>query len=127
MSKYSIEEIVERMDEAFNRGDVDAVLDFYEDEAVVVLEPGRVVQGRDKLREAFQFVFGLQPVVRQIKTNVIEANDLALFTSRWTFTGKLADGTLFTREAVATTIFRKQSDGQWRCAIDNPYGPAVLD
>jgi len=126
MSKHSIEEIVERMDEAFNRGDVDAVLDFYEDEAVVILEPGRVAQGKDKLREAFQFAFSLQPIARQIKTHVIEADDLALFTSRWTFTGKLPDGTPFTREAVATTVFRKQADGEWRCAIDNPYGPAVL-
>src|ERR1043165_3141609 len=84
MSKHSIEEIVERMDEAFNRGDVDAVLDFYEDEAVVILEPGRVAQGKDKLREAFQFVFSLQPVARQIKTHVIEADDLPplFFSSR---------------------------------------------
>jgi len=115
------------MDEAFNRGDVEAVLDFYEDGAVVVLEPGRVVQGKERLREAFRFVLSLQPVARQIKTHVIEADGIALFTSRWTFTGKLPDGTSFTREAIATTVFRKQPDGAWKCAIDNPYGPAVLD
>ena len=127
MSKHSIEDLVEQMDAAFNRGDLGAVLDCYEDEAVVVLEPGRVVQGRERLREAFQFVLGLQGTARQLKTNVIEAGDLALFTSRWTFTGKLPDGTPFTREAVATTVFRKQADDTWRCAIDNPHGPAVLD
>lgn len=127
MSKQSIEEIVERMDEAFNRGDVEAVLEYYEDAAVVVLEPGMVTQGKEQLREAFRFLFSLQPVARQLKTHVIEAHDLALFTSRWTLTGQLPNGTPFTREAIATTIFRKQADGAWRCAIDNPYGPAVLD
>jgi ketosteroid isomerase-like protein len=45
-------------------------------------------------------------LARQIKTNVVEAGDLALFTSRWTFTGKLPDGLPFSREAVATTVFR---------------------
>ena len=127
MPEHSIAEMVEKMDEAFNRGDIEAVLDFYEDEATVVLEPGRIVQGKERLREAFQFILGLQGVARQIKTNVIEASDIALFTSRWIFTGKTPDGAPFSREAVATTVFRKQADQTWRCAIDNPYGPAVLD
>jgi ketosteroid isomerase-like protein len=60
MSKHDIEEIVEKMDEAFNRGDVEAVLGFYEDGAVVVLEPGRVGRGKERLCEAFQFVMSLQ-------------------------------------------------------------------
>lgn len=127
MAKQSVEEIVEKMDEAFNRGDVEAVLDFYEDEAVVVLEPGRIAQGKERLREALQFVLSLQGVARQVKTNVIEAGDLALFTSRWIFTGQLPDGTPFSREAIATTVFRRHGDGTWRCAIDNPHGPAILD
>jgi ketosteroid isomerase-like protein len=127
MSKHSLEETVEMLDEAFNRGDIEAVLAFYEDEAVVVVEPGRLARGKVAIRAAFEFVFSLQGMAKQIKTNVVESGDLALFLSKWTFTGTLPDGTPFTRESTATCVFRKNSGGEWRCLIDNSYGTAVLD
>lgn len=127
MSEHGLEETVSLMDEAFNRGDLEAVLQFYDDEAAVVLEPRRTVKGKAALRAAFEAVFALQGIARQIKTHVIESGDTALFISRWNFSGKTPDGTSFSREAVATSVFRRQPDGGWRCVIDNPYGPAVLD
>lgn len=127
MSNRSLEETVLEMDEAFNRGDIEAVLNFYDDEAVVVLEPGRVVRGKAALRAAFESIFSLQGVARQIKTHVIETGDIALFISRWNFSGKTPDGAAFSRESIATSVFRRQPDGGWRCVIDNPNGPAVLD
>jgi len=36
MSKHSLEDTVEQMDEAFNRGDIQAILDFYEDKAIII-------------------------------------------------------------------------------------------
>ncbi len=127
MSKHTLEEMVLEMDEAFNRGDIEAVLDFYDDEAVVVLEPGRVVKGKAALRASFEAVLAFQGVARQIKTHVIETGDTALFISHWNFSGKTRDGTSFSRDATATSVFRRQTNGLWRCVIDNPYGPAVLD
>ncbi|HEY0428868.1 MAG TPA: nuclear transport factor 2 family protein [Pyrinomonadaceae bacterium] len=127
MSKYSLEETVEKLDEAFNRGDVEAVLEFYEDDAVVMIEPGRLARGKDEIRPAFEFIFGLQGTAKQIKTSVIESGELALFLSKWTFSGTLPGGTSFTRESTATCVFRKSADGRWRCVIDNSYGVAVLD
>ncbi|HEX8090828.1 MAG TPA: DUF4440 domain-containing protein [Blastocatellia bacterium] len=126
MVKRGLEETVEEIDEAFNRGDIEAVLDFYEDGAAVVLEPGRLAHGKDEIRRAFQGLLALDGIAKQIKTNVIEAGDIALFTSKWSFSGKAPDGTPFTRESFATAVFRKQTDGKWRCVIDNSYGPAVL-
>lgn len=127
MSKHPVEETVEKMDEAFNRGDIEAVLDCYEDEAVMVLEPGRLVQGKAAMREAFRAILGFEGVATQIKTNVIEAGGIALFTSKWNFTGKTPDRTPFSRDSVATSVFRKQADGKWRCIVDNSYGPAILE
>ena len=127
MANNTPEEAVEKVDEALNRGDIEAILDFYEDGAVMVAEPGRVVRGKANMRETFEAILGLKGVARQLKTYVIEAGDLALFTSRWSFSGKAPDGTPFLRESIATAVFRKQSDGEWRCVIDNSYGPAVLE
>ena len=43
-------EAVELLDEAFNRGEIEAVLDFYEAEAVMVAEPGRLATGKTEIR-----------------------------------------------------------------------------
>jgi ketosteroid isomerase-like protein len=127
MANNTPEEAVERVDEAFNRRDIEAILDFYEEGAAIVAEPGRIVQGKANIRQTFEAILGLEGVARQLKTNVIEAGDLALFTSRWSFSGTAPDGTPFSRESIATAVFRKQSDGAWKCVIDNSYGPAVLE
>ncbi|HEX9960887.1 MAG TPA: SgcJ/EcaC family oxidoreductase [Pyrinomonadaceae bacterium] len=127
MSPQSIEETVRKLDEAFNRRDIEAVLDFYEEDSVVVLEPNRLARGKAEIRAAFEWVFKLEGEAKQIKTNVIETGDVALFISKWTFSGKAPGGMAFMRESIAVSVFRRQADGKWRCVIDNSYGPAVLD
>jgi uncharacterized protein (TIGR02246 family) len=123
----TLEETVEKLDEAFNRRDIEAVLEFYEDDAVLVAEPNRIVQGKAAIRQTFEFVFTLNGTAKQVKTQTIESGELALFLSKWTFSGTLPDGTAFTRDANATCVFRKSANGAWRCVIDNSYGIAVLD
>src|SRR5918911_327402 len=120
-------EAVELLDEAFNRADLEAVLSFYEDGATMVIEPGRLANGKTELRSAYEWIFSnIKGVARQEKTHVIESGDLALFTSRWYFSGTMADGTPFLREAYASVILRRQTDGSWRVVVDNSWGPAVL-
>lgn len=120
-------ETVEMLDEAFNRGDLEAVLEFYEEGAAVVLEPGRVVTGKAELRRAYEWILSnVRGVARQEKTHVIEAGDVALFTSKWSYTGKTADGADVSRESYASVILRKQKNGEWRIVVDNSWGPAVL-
>ncbi|HEX8368403.1 MAG TPA: hypothetical protein VF604_07660 [Pyrinomonadaceae bacterium] len=44
MSKQTLVETVRKLDEAFNRRDIEAVMDFYEEDSVAVLEPDRLVR-----------------------------------------------------------------------------------
>jgi uncharacterized protein (TIGR02246 family) len=126
MIATSPEHAVELMDRAFNDGDIDAVLNLYEDFAVVVTEPGKTARGTDELRRFFKAVVASGASARQIKTHVIEADDLALFLSRWTLTSGTGDGDVSSRQFVATTVFRKQPTGGWKAIIDNSLGPLVL-
>ena len=73
---------VELLDRAFNEGDLDAVLTFYEAAAVVVTEPGKLARGREELRNFFDRVMRAGASAKQLKTHVIEADGLALFLSR---------------------------------------------
>jgi len=122
----SVHEAVEELDAAFNRGDLEAILDFYEDEAVMVVEPGRLARGKGELRRIYEEVLRWKGIARQEKTHVIEVGDIALFTSKWSFSATTRNGETISRESIATCVFRKDADGKWRLVIDNSYGPAVL-
>ncbi|MGA8727403.1 MAG: nuclear transport factor 2 family protein [Terracidiphilus sp.] len=123
----SLEHTVELLDRAFNEGDLDAVLSFYEDAAVVVTEPSRLARGCSELREFFESTIKSGLLAKQIKTRVIEADGVALFLSRWTLTSSESNVEMAPRAFFATTVFRKQPDGIWKALIDNPFGPLVLD
>jgi uncharacterized protein (TIGR02246 family) len=120
-------EAVHELDIAFNQGDLDATLSFYEDDASIVIEPGKpVIQGKAALREAFTRALALKGTATQLKTNVIESGDLALFTSKWVFDWVSTEGISMRRESIATTVFRKTKTEEWLIVIDNSFGPAVL-
>ena len=120
-------ETVELLDEAFNRSDIEAVLDFYEEDAVIVAEPNRLATGKAEIRATYEWIFAnIKGTATQAKTHVIETGDIALFTSKWSYTGTSGDGTPVSRESYASVILRKQTDGRWRIVVDNSWGPAVL-
>jgi uncharacterized protein (TIGR02246 family) len=122
----SPEQAVEMVDKAFNQGDLESVLDFYEDRAVVVTEPGKLARGKEELRRFFKQVMASRPSARQLKTHVIEADGIALFLSRWTLASDSSGKASTPMRFVATTVFRKQPNGQWKALIDNSLGPLVL-
>jgi ketosteroid isomerase-like protein len=123
MIARSPEEAVELLDRAFNEADVEAILAFYEDAAVVVTEPGHLARGSAELRNFFERIVGSGSSVKQLKTFTLEADGIALFLSRWSI-HRANEGAA--RTFVATTVLRKQPDGGWRALIDNAFGPSVL-
>jgi ketosteroid isomerase-like protein len=123
MIARSPQEAIELLDSAFNEGDVETILAFYEDAAVVVTEPGQVARGSAELREFFRRIVRSGSQVRQLKTYTLEADGIALFLSRWSLQGG-NEGT--PRTFIAATVLRRQPDGGWRALIDNAFGPSVL-
>lgn len=116
---------IELIDRAFQEADVDTLVSLYDDAAVLIsteLAPGREIRGKQDLRDFYSRV--LQPgafSVAQIKTHVVEADGIALFTSLWSLS---REGTQ-TKNFIATVVFRQQPDGGWKDLIDS--SPAVLD
>lgn len=120
-------ETVELLDEAFNRRDIKAVLDFYEDDAVMVIEPNRLATGKAEIQATYEWIFAnIKGTATQEKTHVIETGDIALFTSKWNFTGVMSNGDSASRESYASVILRRQAGGGWRIVVDNGWGYAVL-
>ena len=120
-------EAVELLDEAFNRGDINTVLDCYEDEAVMVAEPGRLATGKTEIRAVYEWILAnIKGIAKQEKTHIIEAGDIALFTSKWNFSGTSLNGDTVSRESYASVVLRKNRNGEWRVVVDNSWGHAVL-
>jgi uncharacterized protein (TIGR02246 family) len=118
---------VQRVDEAFNRGDLEGLLELYEDDAVMVYRPGAILRGKAELRDSFRTLLSLKTTARQEKFLVLEAGDLAMVTSRWTIKGITPDGKVIARGGCGSTTLRRQAGGGWRVAIANSWGEAVLD
>ncbi|MGO9337479.1 MAG: YybH family protein [Terracidiphilus sp.] len=120
-------QVVELLDRAFNEGDLANVLSFYDDEAVVVTEPGKLARGAEELRSFFRQAMQSGSSAKQIKTQVIEADGVALFLSRWILHAKSSGPGVASRTFTATTVFRKQPGGERKILIDNPFGPLILE
>lgn len=116
------EHAIELLDNAFNSGDLETVLRYYEEFAVVLPQPGVEARGLEELRKLYGSFMKPGTTAKQIKTHVVQADGVALFTSRWSLTV----GHESPQEFIATTVFRQQSDGGWKALIDNAQGPLVL-
>ena len=127
MTAHSPEHAIELLDKAFNEADVKSVLSLYDDAAVLIdatataLQPGKEARGKEALRSLYARILKPGAIsVEQLKTHVVEADGIALFTSRWRLGVQGAPPQTF----IATVVLRRQPDGSWKNLIDS--SPSVL-
>jgi ketosteroid isomerase-like protein len=118
---------VRMADEAFNRGDIDGMLVFYEEGATMLFGPDEILAGKAALRRALGHLSAMKLNAQHEKSHVIETGDLALWISKWSVSGTAPDGSPIHRSGNGSAVLRKGSDGGWRVAIENPWCAALLD
>jgi uncharacterized protein (TIGR02246 family) len=123
MAVQTPEEAVRAMVDAFNGGDLDAFMAFYESGATLVPQPGEVASGAAAIREAMGGFLALKGRMEiEPELTVIQAGDVALVSGSWTLTGTGPDGEPVTMSGRVTDVVRRQPDGTWRWVIDVPFG-----
>lgn len=130
MSDHELKRVIEAADKAIMAEDFDAVKDFYDDHATLVVRPGLNVSGKAHIREAFVAIadhFSHSLKITQDKMKIIEAGDTALVISEAILTTSGADGAETTLVRRSTYVFRKNANGKWLCLIDNSYGTELLN
>jgi uncharacterized protein (TIGR02246 family) len=105
---------------AFNALDTDAVLALYEDNAVFVTGPGTAVTGRDAIAQVLESFFAMQPVMRLETASFFQNDDLAMLEGRWVLIGAGPEGDPIQITGTSHEVVRRQSDGCWLYAIDDP-------
>ncbi len=124
MPARSPEEVHQLWFAAMNAGDLDATVALYESEATVVPQPGEAVVGTDAIREVLRGFLAMEPHFELRPRQVLVTGDLALLLSDWTMRATGPDGSPVEMAATTSDVVRRQADGSWRVAIDNPYGTA---
>lgn len=101
--------------------DVERILSFWTDDALVV-QPGLPpVKGKNALREYVQTSLKIPGFKINWSSNDATFStdgNLAYMFSSQTVTMHDPDGKSQTTEGRAITIWRKESDGEWRCVVD---------
>ena len=118
-------ETIQMWEQRINAGDLDGLVDLYHPDAAIVAEPGAdAAHGHDVVREIIGGYLAVKPAVTFENTTVIESGDIALGLTRWTLAGTAPDGSPVNMAATTSDVLRRDSDGGWRYAIDNPWGTA---
>lgn len=117
------EHAIQILDRAFNESDLDTIMNFYDEEAVVIPQPGVEARGKAAIREMYAGMLRPGVVALQLKTRVLEADHIALFISRWSLSQPGQGEKIF----ISTTVLRQQDGEGWKVLIDNAQGPAILE
>ncbi|OGB24688.1 MAG: hypothetical protein A3I66_18020 [Burkholderiales bacterium RIFCSPLOWO2_02_FULL_57_36] len=110
---------------AMNKGDLETALALYEPGASLVVQPGAVATGTGALRAALAGFAALKPTMTSEAHQVVEAGDIALYCSRWTLDGTDPEGNPVQMSGRSSDILRRQADGNWLIALDNPWGTDI--
>ncbi|MHC4847739.1 MAG: YybH family protein [Planctomycetota bacterium] len=116
-----------RLFEVIETGDLDAALSLYEPDAVFVVSPDHVVTGHAAIREVLQGMIsaGATGKLEEVTAVTSASGSLAFTRAKGSSTGPGPDGNPVTTHFHSIEVVRKQPDGTWRIAIDDPSGAGL--
>jgi uncharacterized protein (TIGR02246 family) len=115
-------EVLERFAALLAEGNARDALSLYEPDAAFVVEPGTVVTGHEAIGEALEGFAALRPSFRGDIEQVVYAGDVALIANRWVLEGTTPHGERVRLAGRSADVLRRASSGDWRIAIDDPWG-----
>jgi uncharacterized protein (TIGR02246 family) len=121
MAAETPREVIEQFSRAMAEQDLGSAMELYEPNAVFSPEPGRPVSGLASIGEALEVFLALRPTLTGEIEKVLESDDIALVRNRWQLTGTGPEGEAVEMSGRSADVMRRQSDGSWRIAIDDPW------
>jgi ketosteroid isomerase-like protein len=112
------------LEKAFNAGDLGTLLKLYDDQSLLVAEPGKPVQGLENIKQALMGFLALKLPIQLTVRRTYESGDVGLCVADWSIAGKGPDGKDVKLGGTSAEVVRKTSGGNWVYVIDSPYGTA---
>ena len=123
ISDSSTLEFIARTNHASKKGS-DTLLKLYDDQSVLVAEPGKPVQGLENIKEALTGYLALKLPIQLTVRRVYENGDIGFCVADWSIAGKAPDGKDVKVGGTSVEVVKKTSGGNWVYVIDSPYGTA---
>jgi uncharacterized protein (TIGR02246 family) len=111
--------------QALQAGDLDTVLALYEPGAAFYLvSTGELTHSTEVMRAEYAALIAMKPTmaIQEITTTLHLDGALATTRMRSTMEATAPDGTPIRASLHSLEVVRKQRDGTWRFAIDDPHG-----
>ena len=109
--------------ERLNAGDLDGLVALYEPEGTLVRQDGSAAIGTAAIRAELAPLLEERPHITMNVVRVLTAgDDLAVLHNHYQVTGTGRDGKRTTLNGRAIEVVRRQRDGTWRFAVDDPNG-----
>jgi len=123
MAATEPEQIHGLFEQAFNAGDIEALMSLYEPDAALIPQPGVTVEGSDAIRDALQWFLDRRGQITLDTKLVLRVGDLAYLANRWSLTGgTMPAGSPAELGATTAEVARRQPAGSWLYVIDNAWG-----
>lgn len=126
--EHELKELIKKCDLAIKNEDFDTLMNYYTNDAILVVKPGMIAKGKDEIKKAFIAIanyFNNSIAPTQGEMIILEAGDTALVLSH-TFLEADKEDSEYSMDRKATYVFKKNSQGKWLCAIDNSYGTELI-
>ena len=110
--------------ERLSAGDLDGLLELYEQGATLIGPDNSAAHGIEEIRGRLKDLLLLGPRLTASESEVLHAEDIALISVDWrmTFGSKAEESAGF--KGTSTEVARRQPDGGWLYLIDNPVSRA---
>jgi uncharacterized protein (TIGR02246 family) len=120
--KMTPEEVLSSVIEGISTGNLDALMTLYEADACFATQPGQLAKSPESVRQSLRNFIDLKGKLDLKVKRVIQASDLALVTTEWSFSGTGPDNNPVNIASKSADVLRRQADGAWKFVIDNPWG-----
>ena len=119
-------QINERFADGVNRGDLDALVALFDEDARIVERDGTIAQGAAAHRVHLAGLLSLGGTMRSENRSTVIVDDIALVTAAWTITDAASS---VIAAATSAEVLRRRVDGTWAYIVDHPFAgpPAVAD
>ncbi len=128
--EHELKEFIKKCDRAIKQEDFDTLMNYYTDDAILVVKPEMIARGKEEIKKAFIAIskyFNNSIVPTQGEMIILEAGDIALVLSQTLLEANNKKDSEYSMDRRATYVFRKDAQGKWLCAIDNSYGTDLIN
>jgi ketosteroid isomerase-like protein len=116
------EEVLHSIVEGINTGNLKSLMTLYETGACFATQPGQLAKNSESISQSLRGFIDLKGKLDLKVKRVLQASDLALVTTEWSFNGTGSEGNPVNISSKSADVLRQQADGTWRFVIDNPWG-----